>query len=329
MKLRLTLRGFLFFLFGGFCYLFGSVFTLAGLFFDGRYPPLLSQLSNYLLVYSIVPVLIGILMVLIDILILKKNNRVIGYAPVDANEKVTVVLTAYNDELSISEAVHDFKDHPRVARVIVVSNNSSDRTMENASRSGAVVFNETRQGYGACVYRALSEGMKHEDTRLVLLCEGDSTFKAYDIDKFLAYIPHADIVNGSRIVEQLRASGTQLTTFMYYGNFFVGKLLEMKHIENGTLTDVGTTYKLCRKEVLKELLPKLNPGVNLEFNPYFLDCALQNNFKIVECPITFHPRVGKSKGGNQNNFVALKLGLRMILGITVGWKLWHGSEKKP
>ena len=33
------------------------------------------------------------------------------------------------------------------------------------------------------------------------------TYRAYDIDKFLAYAPHADIVNGTRIVEQLRPSG--------------------------------------------------------------------------------------------------------------------------
>jgi hypothetical protein len=112
---------------------------------------------------------------------------------------------------------------------------------------------------------------------------------------------------------------------MYYGNFFVGKLLEFKHVQNGTLTDVGTTYKLCRNEVLKKLLPQLNPSVNLEFNPYFLDRALDMNLKIVECPITFYPRVGKSKGGNQNNAIAMKLGFKMIIGLIFGWRSF---EKK-
>jgi hypothetical protein len=37
----------------------------------------------------------------------------------------------------------------------------------------------------------------------------------------LQYRQHADIVNGTRIVEQLRDYRTQLTTFMYYGNFFM------------------------------------------------------------------------------------------------------------
>ena len=43
---------------------------------------------------------------------------------------------------------------------------------------------------------------------------------------------------------------------MYYGNFFVGKLLEAKHLGRGTITDVGTTYKLCRRDALLELLPR-------------------------------------------------------------------------
>jgi hypothetical protein len=42
---------------------------------------------------------------------------------------------------------------------------------------------------------------------------------------------------------------------------------------------------------------------------------------VVECPVTFHPRVGESKGGNINNLRALKVGLKMIVGITTDWRL--------
>jgi glycosyltransferase involved in cell wall biosynthesis len=247
-----------------------------------------------------------------------KLHKTVHYQPI-VNPDLTVVLTAYNDELSIRDAVLDFKNHPNVKRVIVVSNNSKDRTIQFAEEAGAITFNEEKQGYGACVHRALTEGAKFEDTELTLLCEGDMTFKAYDIDKFLAYLPHADIVSGTRIVDQLRNKETQLTNFMFYGNFFVGKLLELKHISVGTFTDVGTTYKLCRNKVLRDLLPKLDNSVNLEFNPYFLDKALTSKYLVVECPVTFHPRVGVSKGGNINNYVAFKLGIRMIWGILWKW----------
>ncbi len=105
---------------------------------------------------------------------------------------------------------------------------------------------------------------------------------------------------------------------MYYGNFFVGKLLEVKHLGRGTFTDVGTTYKVLRRDALERLLPHLNSNVNLEFNTHFLDTALRIGTIVVECPVTFHPRVGISKGGNVNNLRALSVGLRMIRGIFSG-----------
>jgi hypothetical protein len=233
--------------------------------------------------------------------------------------ELTVVLTAYNDEASIGCSVRDFAAHPAVRRVLVVDNNSTDHTTREAAAAGAEVIHESRQGYGHCVHRALSEAAAFSDTELTLLCEGDMTFRAYDIDKFLAYAGHAEIVNGTRIVEQLRARHTQLTTFMYYGNFFVGKLLEAKHIGQGTLTDVGTTYKLCWNSALRRLLPLLIPEVNLEFNAHFLDTALAHHFRVLECPVTFHNRVGLSKGGNVSNRRALQVGMRMMKGIILGW----------
>lgn len=321
MKLRLTFYGVIIFVVAMGLHMTCALLMLILKITSGDiHYPVLQAVVETTFIFTISGLFLGVIMVLIELLYIKKDNRIVQNDPVSASEKLTVVLTAYNDELSIRDAVRDFQAHPRVQRVIVISNNSKDRTMEFAAEAGATVYNETLQGYGACVYRALTEGINQTDTKLTLLCEGDCTFRAHDIEKFLAYLPHADIVNGSRIVEQLRTGGSQLTTFMYYGNFFVGKLLEFKHVEQGTLTDVGTTYKLCRNEALQKLLPHLSPKVNLEFNPYLLDTALEMKMKIVECPITFYPRVGVSKGGNKNNLVAFNLGIRMISGLIFRWK---------
>lgn len=273
--------------------------------------------------YSGIPLVAGVLLFLADLFLLlpmkrEKSQRRM-YRPLK-KERVTVALTAYNDEASIGEAVRDFLEHPQVERVLVVSNNSRDRTIEFARAAGAITINEERGGYGHCVLRCLQEALLYPDAELIVLCEGDMTFRAHDIPKFLAYASHADIVNGTRIVEQLRARSTQLTTFMFYGNFFVAKLLELKHLGRGTLTDMGTTYKLAHRDSLERLLPRLTPRVNLEFNAYLLDMALRSGELVVECPITFHPRVGVSKGGNTNNLRALSVGLRMIIGICVGWR---------
>ena len=285
-------------------------------------PPLFRRINEFAVWYSGIPLVLGTALIAWDLFRNVTRIRDAKFVRNDppANKFLTVALTAYNDERSIGGAVKDFSAHPLVRRVIVISNNSNDRTMEIAGQAGAIVFNETRQGYGACVHRALREALKFEDTELTMLCEGDLTFRAADIDKFLAYIPHADVVNGSRIVEQLQERDTQLSLYMHYGNLFAGKVLEMKHLGTVSLTDVGTTYKLCRNAALRKLLPQLDPRINLEFNAYFLDTALKSGVRIIECPVAFYPRVGTSKGGNVNNRIATRLGLRMLFGIFADWR---------
>jgi hypothetical protein len=278
--------------------------------------------NQWIVWYSGVPITLGVALALIDLFWFFNQKRFgtpLRIAPLE-NRGITVALTAYNDEASIADTVRDFLAHPLVRRVIVVSNNSNDATFENAREAGAVVFNEMAPGYGRCVFRCLREAQKFDDVELVVLCEGDRTFRAFDIEKLLAYAPHADIVNGTRTVETLREHETQLTTFMYYGNVFVGKLLEAKHLGRGTITDVGTTYKVIRREALGEILKLVNPAINLEFNAHFLDTALEHGFVLVECPITFHPRVGVSKGGNVNDWRGLTVGMKMIGGIAFGWQ---------
>jgi len=319
-RIPFLLYGILLLCFGIALYLFGVLLVVPRYLFGLN--KILLPMDEAIVWYSGIPVLLGLVFALIDLLILfpgKRRKVLMRYDPAPG-AMVTVVLTAYDDEASIGLAVKDFLCHPRVRNVIVISNNSHDNTLANAQAAGAIAYNEPSQGYGQCVWRCWSEALKHDDTELIVLCEGDMTFRAYDIDKLLAYAPHADIVNGTRTVELLRAPHTQFSTFMYYGNLFVGKLLEAKHLGKATITDVGTTYKLCRRAAIESLLPMLDRTVNLEFNAHFLDQALRAGMMVVECPITFHARVGVSKGGNVNDWRALAVGLRMSLGIIFGWR---------
>lgn len=317
----LFLFGTLLLLFGAALYFFGLLFSIVRLLLDLDEP--YRTWNEAIVWYSGVPCTLGIILAALDLAFLLPSKRMgLRRTPPEPilDRHVVVALTAYDDECCIGDAVADFRNHPLVSHVIVVDNNSRDRTGEIATRAGAVVVTETMPGYGRCVYRCFSEALAEQSARLIVVCEGDMTFRAKDLEKLLAYIDHADIVNGTRIVEQLREYSTQLSTFMYYGNFFVGKLLELKHLGRGTFTDVGTTYKLARRESLERLMPVLKPEINLEFNAHFLDTALAIGERVVECPITFHARAGVSKGGNASNFRAFRVGIRMIGGLCFGWR---------
>lgn len=271
------------------------------------------------------PIVLGVALLASDLSFVYPQRRS-SLRPIQKLENVTtdtkvltVVLTALNDESAVGPVVEDFVAHPRVKRVILVDNASSDNTAIHAEESGAIVVSEPKRGYGSCVYRALSEGAKFSDTDYVLLCEADGTFAATDIDKFLSYSNRAHIVLGTRIVELLREPKTQLTTFIYWGNYLAAKLLEFKHLGKATLSDLGTTYKLCRSDFLRENLSLYDPSVNLEFNAHFTDVSLAHGFRLVEIPIEFRARIGKSKGGNSSNLRAVHVGMKMLVGIGLSW----------
>ena len=150
--------------------------------------PSLIAIQEQVIWYSGIPIVLGLALALADILLFfdaKRFGTPLRAAPI-VDRGVTVALTAYNDEDSIAAAVLDFRNHPDVRRVIVVSNNSSDATFSRAEAAGALTFNETAPGYGRCVFRCLTEAANFDDTDFVVLCEGDRTFRSADIDKLLA-----------------------------------------------------------------------------------------------------------------------------------------------
>ena len=90
---------------------------------------------------------------------------------------VSIVLPAYNEEQYIRPAVEDFFVDGVVDEVIVVDNNSRDRTAEEAAGTRARVVSETAQGYG----HALRRGLREASGDLVIMAEPDGTFVGRDV----------------------------------------------------------------------------------------------------------------------------------------------------
>jgi glycosyltransferase involved in cell wall biosynthesis len=234
------------------------------------------------------------------------------------NPKICVALTAYNDEESIYDAVKDFLSQQNVIKVIVIDNNSTDQTANRASDAGAQVIKETRQGYGWACIRGLKEALKCSEANIIALCEGDRTFRAYDLKKMVPYLDNADMVIGSRTTRELLSSKSQLDWFYVWGNLFLAKLIQIKfwdakHWGRVRLTDVGCTFRVIRREALQKIIDDLNVGGD-HFSPHMIMVAINKGLKVIEIPITFRERVGKSKGAGSSKRKAIVVGLKM---------LWH------
>lgn len=230
---------------------------------------------------------------------------------------ISVVFPAYNEEPNIEAAVKDFLSlnyHgvPLVDQVLVVNNNSRDRTGELALAAGATVVDETRQGYG----NALQRGLKEATGELVVLCEPDGTFVARDIMKLLAYSEDFHMVCGTRTTRELIWEGANMGAFLRWGNYAVAKLLEWLY---GTcfLSDCGCTFRLIRREAAHRIAPDLHVGRS-HFLPNMVIAARQNGLDFIEIPVTYRSRVGESKitGSFKGMF---KTGMAMIFLILGSW----------
>jgi glycosyltransferase involved in cell wall biosynthesis len=221
-------------------------------------------------------------------------------------QTISVIFPAYNEEKNIQQAVRDFEQLGFIDEIIVVDNNSRDKTAELASQTSARVVSETRQGYGA----ALQRGMKEARMDILVLAEPDGTFLARDILKLLSYVEDFDLVLGTRTAPELIWQGANMKFFLRIGNEVVAKLLE--YLFSGpSLTDCGCTFRLIRKEAYEKIGAQLSVAGS-HFLPEMVILAMKRRLRVIEIPLNYRHRIGQSKitGSWKGIFTT---GTRMVL----------------
>jgi glycosyltransferase involved in cell wall biosynthesis len=221
------------------------------------------------------------------------------------SKRVSIVLPAYNEEKYIRPAVEDFFATGVVDEVIVVDNNSRDRTAEEARRTGARLVSERAQGYG----HALRRGLREATGDLVIMAEPDGTFIGRDIVKLLAYADDFDMVCGTRTTRELIWEQANMGWFLRLGNWTVAKMIQVLY-DGPSLSDCGCTLRLTRREALARIQDDLTVGGS-HFLPQMVIAGLKRGLKIVEVPVNYRGRVGDSKiTGTLKG--TLRTGFRMI-----------------
>ena len=250
---------------------------------------------------------------------------------------VTVVFPAYNEEEGIVHAVETFLALESVDEVVVVDNNSRDRTGELAAAAGARVVPEAAQGYGNALRRGLAEAKGD----LIVTAEPDGTFVAQDVKKLLAYSEDVELVLGTRTTREMIFAEANMGWFLRQGNWAVAKLLELL-FNTPSLSDCGCTMRLVQREALERFVDRLTVESS-HFLPEMVILARQTGTTMVEVPVSYHSRNGASKiTGNLKgtievgfNMVALifayRLGLRAPL---ISWtsssdrrRRWRGATR--
>ena len=227
-------------------------------------------------------------------------------------QTVSVIQPTYNEKDSIAQCVRDFHATGVVDEVLVINNNAAPGTSEEVAKTPAREVLEPRQGYG----NAIQRGFREATGELLVVCEPDGTFFARDLWKLLAYSADCDVVYGTRTTEEFIWTGANMGFFLKWGNYAVAKMMELM-FNTGYLSDVGCTYRLIRRRLLREITPYFTVGGS-HFGPEMMLITIIKRARLIQIPVNYRARVGES-AVTGDRVKAFCLGLRMIAMIWVFW----------
>ena len=204
------------------------------------------------------------------------------------NPCIKVIIPAFNEEDSIGLVIQDIPDV--VDEVIVVSNNSTDQTEENARKAGATVLTETRKGYGyACLKGMDYVATQAEKPDVIVFLDGDYSDYPEQLSAIIQPIlqENIDFVIGAR-VDRLREEGS-MTFPQIFGNWLATRLMRL--FFGAKFTDLGPFRAIKYEKLLALKMEDKTYGWTVEMQLK----AIKQKLSYVEVPVNYRNRIGVSK----------------------------------
>jgi glycosyltransferase involved in cell wall biosynthesis len=199
--------------------------------------------------------------------------------------RVSVIIPTHNEAQSIGRVLADLPADI-VTEVLVVDSNSTDGTPEIAAKMGARVLHEPRRGYGRACLTGLAAASSPD---IVAFLDGDYSDRPGELPLLLNPIieGRADITLGSRLAKQ--SVHGALPWHQAFGNRLAASLIRILY--GLKISDLGP-FRAARAETLCALA--------LEENTYgwAVEMILKGTlggFRVIEVPVSYYPRIGKSK----------------------------------
>jgi glycosyltransferase involved in cell wall biosynthesis len=207
-----------------------------------------------------------------------------------SNVQISVVIPCLNEEEAVGAVVDQawegIKRSGREGEVIVVDNDSSDRSAAVAAEHGATVVKETRRGYGSAYLAGLANA-RGED---IVMGDADETYPIEELGPFVERLEQGDdLVLGSRFKGRIHGDAMPWLN-RRIGNPILTGLLNL--FFGVKVSDAHCGMRAVRREAL-HVLDLHSTG--MEFASEMVFKAYRRGLRVSEIPIDYFPRIGESK----------------------------------
>jgi dolichol-phosphate mannosyltransferase len=208
---------------------------------------------------------------------------------------ITILIPCYNEEKGIGKVIkgipkQKLKSLGYDVEVLVIDNNSKDKTSKIAKSLGARVIHEPNQGKG----NALKTGFRNiaPNSDYIIMIDGDNTYKPDEIYRLIEPLEtdFADVILGSRLEGKMK--GKAMSSSHRIANWIFTFLV--RRFYGANVTDVCTGYFAWKSDALK----KLNGHIKSEgfaIETEMVTKMAKLGLKLYSVPITYEKRMGESK----------------------------------
>jgi glycosyltransferase involved in cell wall biosynthesis len=213
---------------------------------------------------------------------------------------VSIIIPCLNEEKSIADCVTKARlwlaGSGMTGEIVVVDNNSTDRTSEVAREAGATVIHEQLRGKG----NAFQTGMRESRGRYIVMSDGDATYDLSNLDPMIEPLKQGyDMVIGNRLKGQMEAKSMPWL-HRHVGNPIFNALIGL--IARKRMGDVLSGLRAFTREAWEAMAP-VSTGFELESEMCLR--AGRHKLRVTDVPISYAVRRAPSN----------------LHGLTHGWAI--------